>query len=270
MVYSQAQAAGVQERLGSGIRVEYAMRYGAPAMRDLLARMRSEGVERVLVLPMYPQYSMPTVASVIDDVARYALKAVNQLEVRWVHSYPTHPGYIEALARRVEEKWEVEGRPDFDAGDRMVLSFHGIPVACDTAGDPYQGQCLQTAAALRTRLGVTQEQCLMTFQSKFGPAAWLTPATIDTVAALGKAGTGRVDVLCPGFATDCLETLEEIDLLNRDAYTAGFAQSPAAGSAEPKFVRVACLNDHPVWLDAIADIARTHTAGWDGPATSLA
>jgi ferrochelatase len=225
------------------------MRYGSPGVREVLDGLQRDGIGRVLVVPLYPQYSIPTVASVIDEVARHALGAVNQLEYATVHSYPTLPGYIEALAARAEEAWEQHGRPDFAGGDRMLLSFHGIPEAMDRSGDPYRSQCEQTAAALRTRLGVTEEQSVLTFQSKFGPAKWLTPATIDTVAQLGRQGVNRLDVICPGFASDCLETLEEIEILNRETFL----------EANPNgvFVRHECLNAHPLWLDALADLVQS-------------
>ncbi|MDR2347485.1 MAG: ferrochelatase [Bifidobacteriaceae bacterium] len=249
-VYTEAQTLGVAERLarrdGAPPTVVFAMRYGKPGVREVLDWLREDGIGRVLVVPLYPQYSVSTVASVIDEVARHALAAVHQLEYAMVHSYPTLPGYIEALAARAEETWQRHGRPDFARGDRMLLSFHGIPASVDRAGDPYRGQCEETAAALRERLGVSQEQCQITFQSKFGPMPWLTPATIDTVARLGREGVGRLDVACPGFAADCLETLEEIDQLNRAAYL--------AAKPDGVFVRHPCLNDHPIWLDALTDL----------------
>ncbi|MDR0627808.1 MAG: ferrochelatase [Bifidobacteriaceae bacterium] len=252
-VYTEAQAKGVAarlaERLDSPVRVESAMRYGSPAVRETLDSLRHAGIDRVLVVPLYPQYSVPTVASVIDEVARHALRAVHQLEYSLVHSYQTLPGYIEALALRAQEAWALHGRPDFAAGDKMLLSFHGIPVSLDKAGDPYRSQCEETAAALRTRLGLTEDDCQITFQSKFGPMPWLAPATIDTVASLGSRGVRRIDVACPGFAADCLETLEEIDLLNKGTYL--------AAQPEGLFVRHQCLNDHPVWLDALTDLVQS-------------
>jgi ferrochelatase len=252
-VYTHAQAKGVSERLaerlGEPVRVVTAMRYGNPAVRPMLDSLRREGVARVLVVPLYPQYSVSTVASVIDEVARHALHSIHQLEYSLVHSYPTLPGYIEALALRAEEAWERHGRPDFARGDKMLLSFHGIPVSLDRAGDPYRGQCEETAQALRDRLGLTADECLITFQSKFGPQPWLTPATIDTVARLGSEGAKRLDVTCPGFAADCLETLEEIDLLNKGTYL--------AAQPDGLFVRHQCLNDHPVWLDGLTDLVES-------------
>ena len=255
LVHTLAQASALGEELGPDVVVRHAMRYGEPSVGASLERLRAEGVRRVLVVPAYPQHSQTTTGSVYDVVARQMLGARDQLELRMVRSWPTHPGYIEALALRIEETWAVEGRPDFDSGDVLLLSFHGIPVAMSRAGDPYPEECHATADALRTRLGLDERACRTTFQSKFGPAAWLTPATIDTVAELGRTGVRRVDVACPAFAADCLETLEEIGMLNRETF------HEATGGAG-KFVRIPCVNDHPVFIDAVAEVVRTHLSGW--------
>ena len=259
LVHTRAQVAALAERLGGlGVEVRHAMRYGAPSVGESLERLRAEGVRRVLVVPGYPQHSQTTTGSVYDVVARQMLAARDQLELRFVRSWPTHPAYVEALARRIEETWADEGRPDFDSGDVLLLSFHGIPMSMVEAGDPYPAECHATADALRARLGLDEKACRTTFQSKFGPARWLTPATIDTVAELGRAGVRRVDVACPAFAADCLETLEEIGILNRETF------HEATGGAG-KFVRVPCVNDHPVFIEAVADVVRTHLSGWLPP-----
>ena len=256
LVHTRAQVAALAEKMGGlGVEVRHAMRYGAPSVGASLEQLRNEGVRRVLVVPAYPQHSQTTTGSVYDVVAKQMLAARDQLELRFVRSWPTHPGYVEALAQRIEETWAVEGRPDFDAGDVLLLSFHGIPMAMVEAGDPYPAECHATADALRVRLGLDERACRTTFQSKFGPAKWLTPATIDTVAELGRAGTRRVDVACPAFAADCLETLEEIGMLNRETF-----HEATAGSG--KFVRIPCVNDHPVFIEAVSDVARTHLSGW--------
>jgi ferrochelatase len=256
-VYTAAQAKGLAERLADSeigpTRVEMAMRYGEPAVGMVLDRLRHEGIGRVMVVPLYPQYSVPTVASVIDAVAHHALKSIHQLEYSMVHSYPTLPRYIEAVAQRAEEAWSVHGRPDFAGGHKMLLSFHGIPLRLDLSGDPYRSQCERTAAAIRQRLQLTEDQCLLTYQSKFGPGEWLTPATIDTVRRLAASGVARLDVACPGFASDCLETLEEIDLLNRGTYL--------AAKPDGVFVRHQCLNDHPLWIEALSDLVVTRLTG---------
>ena len=243
----------LQQR-GIDAEVAWVMRYGRPSITDVLGKLQAGGVRRVLVVPAYPQYSSTTVGSVYHAVAQHMLAATDELELRFIRSFPTYATYIESLARRIEASWEQNGRPDFAGGDVLLLSYHGVPTAVVKAGDPYPAECQATTDALRARLGLDAEQCPMTFQSKFGPAKWLTPATIDTVGALGRAGVGRVDVACPGFAADCLETLEEIGLLNR----ARFAEAAPGGV----FNRIDCLNDDALFIQALADVTCRGLAGW--------
>ncbi|MDR1386704.1 MAG: ferrochelatase [Propionibacteriaceae bacterium] len=254
LVHMNDVADGLRTRLaGAGVAVEAAMRYGHPALGQVLADLRRDGLDRVLVVPMYPQFATSTTATVIDALSRCLATSQNLPEVRWVRSWPTDPGYIEAMAARIEQTWAEQGRPDFTAGHKLLLSFHGIPESMVEAGDPYPQECQATAAALRQRLGLTDQQCLLTFQSKFSHSPWLTPATIDTVAELAQSGVERLDVFCPGFTVDCLETLEEIGLLNRDEFLSHGGQT---------FVRVPCLNDHPAQLDALEGLIRRHLSGW--------
>jgi protoporphyrin/coproporphyrin ferrochelatase len=180
-------------------------------------------------------------------VHRWALAAPDQLDVRLLRSYPRDPGYVAALAGALRAHWDQVGRPDAAAGDRVLLSYHGIPVSVAESGDPYPQECAATTAALAAELDLPDGVLLATYQSRFGPAPWLTPATIDTVRDLAAAGTRRVDVLCPGFAADCLETLEEIDLLNREAFT-------AAGGETLHYVPWG--NGSAAWADALTAIVR--------------
>jgi len=229
------------------------MRYGQPALAGLLAGLERRGLRRLLLMPLYPQFSTTTTAPVIDALTGYLGRSNNQPEVRWIRSWPVDPAYIEACARQIEGHWATAGRPDFARGDKLLLSYHGLPLGHVEAGDPYPTECQDTTDALRDRLRLGPEHCLMTYQSKFGRGRWLTPATIDTVGKLGELGTPRLDVFCPGFATDCLETLEEIDLLNRDAFL-------SHGGGE--FHLIAGLNSAPAWVEALAGLVRRHTAGW--------
>jgi len=249
LVHSQAQVAGLNQRLGPVVSVSLAMRYGNPSLAAVLDRLRADGISRVLVVPMYPQYSTTSTASVTDDVEAYQRARPGMpdrpLEVDVMGSWPADAGYIKACAGRIEAFWDEHGRPDFASGDKLLLSFHGIPVSLAQAGDPYPAQCQVTTQLLRQELGLDPEHSPQTFQSKFGPSQWLKPATIDTVAKFGTSGVRRLDVFCPGFAADCLETDEEIALLNRDAFH-------RAGGQE--FNRIPCLNDDPIWLDALADL----------------
>jgi ferrochelatase len=253
LVHTRAQADALQADLGEHFAVRAAMRYGEPSISAELDSLAQAGVSQVLILPMYPQFSGTTVATIYDAVAQHYRSRRDQPELRFVRSFPTDPNYIEALAQRIEATWAAASRPDFAAGDKLILSFHGIPQSMVRAGDPYHGECQATAAALRARLGLEEAQCLTTFQSKFGPSPWLEPATIDTVTAAGQAGAGRIDVVCPGFTADCLETLEEIDLLNREAFT-------QAGGG--RFVRIPCLNAEKPWIASLSALVRRQTTDW--------
>ena len=261
MVHSLAQTAALAERLGTTARVALAMRYGNPSLSSVLDELKQDGIRRVLIVPAYPQFSTTTVATVMDALASHILTRQDQPECRIVRDFHDDPAYIDACATLIEQTWEREGRPDFAAGDRLLLSYHGIPVSMVAAGDPYPAECERTTELLRQRLGLTAAQCEMAYQSKFGRAEWLTPATIERVAELAKQGVGRLDVFCPGFVADCLETEEEIGMLNREEFH-------AAGGRE--FVRVPCLNDSPVWVDALAQLTRRHLAGWVADADLVA
>jgi ferrochelatase len=255
LIHTQRLATALQAALAAdGPAVAYAMRYGRPSLASVLDGLRAQGVWRLLIVPAYPQYSTTTVATVFDALSAYLAAAQDHPEVRWIRGWAEEPGYIEACARLIEAYWAEHGRPDFARGDKLLLSYHGIPVAVAEGGDPYPRECQATTDRLRARLGLGPEHALMTYQSKFGKGEWLTPATIDTVAKLGELGTPRLDVFCPGFAADCLETLEEIGLLNRDEFT-------RHGGGE--FHRLPCLNDSAPWVEALAALVRRHTAGWD-------
>lgn len=253
LVHTLAQRDAVARTLGGRAVVRHAWRYGAPSVPDVLDELQAQGHDRVLVVPLYPQFSASSAGTVHDEVHRHGLRSRDQLELRTVRSFATDAGYVEALATAVEKSWAEHGRPDFAAGDRLLLSFHSIPVAMVDAGDPYPAECAATSAALRERLGLGEEEIVTTFQSVFGPARWITPATIDTVEQLARDGVRRVDVVCPGFVSDCLETLEEIAILNRETFH-------AAGGTE--FHHVPWGNGDPVWTDALAQLAETHLGGW--------
>ncbi len=251
-VWTARQAQGLGERLaarGHDVPVRAAMRYGSPSVASVMDRLRADGATRVLVLPLYPQYAAATTASVADAVFAWGLGARRLPELRFVNEYHDDAGYIGALAARVQAHWQQHGR-----GDKLVLSFHGVPHRSLLLGDPYHCQCHKTARLLGERLGLAKEQLLVTFQSRFGKAKWLEPYTEPTVRALGAAGVKQLDVMCPGFVGDCLETLEEINQEVREAFLE---------SGGERFGYIACLNDQPAWLDALATIAERHLGGWD-------
>lgn len=224
MHYSERQGELVQEELGESVQVRVAMRYGQPALRRVMGELMEAGCRRIALIPLYPQYAASSAGTVVDEAARFVLASRDQPELRTIRSFETAPAYIEALATALEQHWQVRGRPDPAAGERLLLSFHSIPRAMHDAGDPYRSECERTAQLLSRRLDLPDGLARLTFQSVFGPAAWIGPATIDTVGELGRAGCPRLDVICPGFVSDCLETLEEINQLNREP-------SPLPGAA---------------------------------------
>jgi ferrochelatase len=261
-VYTEKQVEALRALLhanGYPVLVEYAMRYGAPGIDAMLNQLKLAGAERVLLMPMYPQYSASTTATAFDAAFDALKRMRNQPEVRTVRHYADHPSYIHALAEQVRQHWSAHGRPDFSGGDKLVLSFHGVPKRTLDLGDPYHNQCQQTAALLMNELALTPAECLVTFQSRFGRAEWLQPYTAPTLRELGAAGVRRADVFCPGFTADCIETIEEIGLEVRDEFL-------HAGGKE--FQRIACLNASPAWIAALAGIVAQQLQGW--PARAVA
>lgn len=233
---------------GHEVQVAYAMRYGNPSLPSVLTRLKNEGCDRVLILPAYPQYSAAATASVSDAVSAHYAKVRNVPELRFVKHYHDHEGYIAALRQSVLAHWEMHGRPD-----KLVMSFHGLPKRSLLLGDPYYCECQKTARLLAAQLGLDEGSYLVTFQSRFGKAEWLQPYTAATLAKLAKEGVQRVDVLCPGFIADCLETLEEIGIEGRQAFL-------TAGGKE--YHVISCLNEMPEWITALAEIAEQHMIGW--------
>lgn len=250
-VWTERQAQALQqafEREQLPVLVRYAMTYGNPSIASQLDALKAEGATRVLVLPAYPQYSGTTTASAFDAVHRWSQRSRVMPEWRFVNHYHDDPGYIEALARRIESHWLTEGR-----GDVLVMSFHGVPERTLLLGDPYHCECHKTARLLAARLGLQPAQYKVTFQSRFGKAKWLEPYTEPSVRELARQGIQRVDVVCPGFTSDCLETLEEIAMEVREAFLTEGGQD---------FRYIPCLNDDPAWIQGLLGIARQHLAGW--------
>ncbi len=251
-VWSQRQADAVAAQLasrGHSVSVRLAMRYGNPSLPSTLDALRAVGATRVLVLPLYPQYAAATTASVVDKVMQWAARSRRLPELRFVAEYHDDPGYITALAQGARAHWAEHGR-----GDKLLLSFHGVPERSLHLGDPYHCQCHKTARLLAAELGLKTDEVVVTFQSRFGKAQWLQPYTEATLRSLAASGLKRIDVMCPGFVADCLETLEEINQEAREAFlTAGGQQ----------FSYVACLNDSVPWIEALSTLTERHLAGWD-------
>ena len=250
-VWTQRQTSALQQTLqarGHALLVRHAMRYGEPGIGTTLDTLRAEGASRILVLPLYPQYSAATTASVYDGVARWAGRTRHLPALRLAGAFHDDAGYIQALASSLQAHWQVHGR-----AERLVLSFHGMPARTLTLGDPYFCHCHKTARLLGEQLGLAAAELTVTFQSRFGKARWLEPYTEPTLVRLAAEGVRRIDILCPGFVADCLETLEEIEQEARAAFT-------AAGGNELRYIP--CLNDAPAWITALADITERELAGW--------
>ena len=252
LVHSQAVADGLQRRLGRRLpgfaHVRLAMTYGEPAIDAGLVELRNLGVRRLLVLPLYPQYSGTTTASVFDRVAAVLRRWRRLPELRFINQYHDEPAYISALADSVRRHWNEHGR-----GERLLMSFHGVPRATLDAGDPYHCQCRKTARLLGEALELTPDRYVVCFQSRVGRAEWLRPYTDQTLEALAREGVGDIDVVCPGFAVDCLETLEEIAIQNAGLFA-------AAGGGSLRYIPA--LNDSDPHLDFLADLVCRHAAGW--------
>jgi ferrochelatase len=250
-VHTEKQALLLRGHLGErghDLQVVYAMRYGNPSLPEILDKLKQEGCDRILILPAYPQYSGTTTASVNDAVSHYYTNVRNVPELRFVKHYHDHEGYVHALAKSVLAYWEMHGRPD-----KLVMSFHGVPKRTLLLGDPYYWECQKTARLLVTQLGLAPDEYVVSFQSRFGKAEWLQPYTAPTLIKLAKKGIGRVDVMCPGFTSDCIETLEEIAMeAKHDFLTAGGKE----------FHYIPALNESPDWIGALADIAEHYMAGW--------
>lgn len=250
-VHTERQAAMLQEAMterGHAVKVVYAMRYGQPSVASVLQDLKLAGCDRILVLPAYPQYSAATTASIYDAVFAHYQKERNIPELRLIKHYHDNESYLGALAHAVESHWEMHGKPEV-----LVMSFHGTPKRTLLLGDPYFCECHKTARLLAERLGLAPEAYRVTFQSRFGKAEWLQPYTQPTVEQLGRDGIRRIDMICPGFTSDCLETLEEIDMEVRQAFADNGGQT---------FHYIPCLNESPVWQSALTDIVEQHLIGW--------
>jgi ferrochelatase len=253
-VHTERQAKMLRGFLGAAghrVPVDYAMRYGQPSIPDTLSRLKAEGCTRILLLPLYPQYSSSTTATAFDAASAWAATIRNQPEIRTIRSFADDPGYIEALASSVRQHWMVNGHPN--TSYRLIMSFHGVPRYTLDKGDPYHCECHKTGRLLAEALNLGADEYQICFQSRFGRAEWLQPYTAPTLAALGKQGVQRVDVICPGFPADCLETLEEIAI-------EGKAEFIQAGGKDYRYIP--CLNERDDWIHALTDLAVTHLQGW--------
>lgn len=238
----------LEAMFNNNVHVEVCMRYGTPSIKRGLRALREKGVDRILVLPLYPQYSATTTASIFDAV-NVELESWRYVpEVRYINQYYTDTTYIKALAQSVTHYQQQHGQPD-----QLVMSFHGLPKSYADAGDPYFIHCQKTAQRLAQQLNLNENQWKLTFQSRFGPEEWLQPYTDKTLEALAQSGSESVQVICPGFAADCLETLEEIAMENREVYlTAG----------GKNYGYIPALNASAEHVHALTELIRQHTDSW--------
>ena len=252
LAISRKQAAASAEQLASScrgpVRVELAMRYGNPSIASALNRLRAANARRLLVFPLYPQYSAATTASTFDAVAAELTTWRWLPELRLINHYHDDPLYIEALVESIRQFWAEHDRPE-----RLLFSFHGLPRKYFLAGDPYHCECHKTARLVAEQLELPAAAWAVSFQSRFGPAEWLQPYTDKLLREWGERGVKKVHVICPGFSADCLETLEEIRLQNR-----AFFQEAGGG----EFHYIPALNDDPLHVQALTRLITTHCQGW--------
>lgn len=239
------------ERMRAPIEVHWAMRYGSPSIAQSLNELKRRGCDRILALPLYPQYSSSSTGAALDALFGALRRQRNVPALRFVKHFHDHPAYIEALAQNVRDYWMQTGRPD-----RLVMSFHGVPRYTLDRGDPYHCECHKTGRLLAEALALSADRYTISFQSRFGRAEWLKPYTADVLLELGKKKTQRVDVVCPGFVSDCLETLEEIALEGKTSFL---------GAGGQTFHFIPCLNERDDWLKALTEIVLKNLLGWIDP-----
>lgn len=252
LTHTRNQCEGIRAALtqtyGDDIAVEFAMRYGNPSIPQALDSLEARGVRKLLVLPLYPQYSASTSASTFDAIANDYTRRRWLPDLRFVSHYPDFPPYIEAMATHIETHWQTHGR-----NQKLILSYHGIPLKYLQKGDPYHCECHKTSRLLAERLGLSADEYQTTFQSRFGREEWLKPYTDETLKRLPSEGIKSIDVFCPGFAADCLETIEEIDEENRDYFL------EAGGET---FSYIEALNSSEPHIEALVQLIKTNLQGW--------
>jgi len=236
------------QKINSPFAVELGMSYGNPSMKSAIDKLRAQHCDRILVFPLYPQYAASSTASALDAVWRVLLKTRNMPAIRTIRHYHDHPAYIAALAQSVRAHWDANGKPN-----KLVMSFHGLPKFHLMKGDPYHCKCYKTARLLAEALGLEKDTFIVAFQSRFGKQEWLKPYLASTLEQLGKAKTKRIDVICPGFSSDCLETLEEIAMEGKVIFT-------LAGGGEYHYIPA--LNENEAWMTAMTTIALENLQGW--------
>ena len=252
-VYTERQTTLLQGYLGEKTRgvplvVDYAMRYGSPSIPSVLAKLKAQNCQRILLVPMYPQYAASATGTACDVVFAELAAQRNMPALRTIKHFHDHPGYIAATAQNIRDYWALHGRPT-----KLVMSFHGVPRYTLDKGDPYHCECQKSGRLIAEALKLNQDEYAISFQSRFGQAEWVQPYTTATLKELGRQKTGRVDVVCPGFVADCLETLEEIAQEGKEDFQ-------HAGGGEYHYIP--CLNERPDWIHALTDLVLDNLHGW--------
>ena len=259
MAHTKSQLIALKKKFAANkfghIEVDFAMRYGTPSIESALLKMQEKNVTRLVVLPLYPQYSGSTTGSTFDAIANTFSKLRWMPELRFVNQYPDDEKYINACANQIKSYWATHQQNQV-----LLFSFHGLPKRYLLAGDPYHCQCYKTARLIAEELQLNESQWKLTFQSRFGREEWLQPYTDKTLEAMAKENIKSVDVFCPGFSADCVETLEEIDMLNREIFL-------DAGGEE--FQYIPALNDNEDHVEAIYQLAMNHMQGWSAALTGF-
>ncbi|MDA8739227.1 ferrochelatase [Luminiphilus sp.] len=255
LYHLEDQVAGVHDtltaRLGEHVIVKGAMRYGQPSIESQVQALLGEGVQQLVVLPLYPQFGGPTTASTFDALSSELQRQRWVPDLRFVSSYHDHPAYIKAIAQSVQQHWDTHGR-----ADKLILSYHGMPKRYLLEGDPYHCQCLKTSRLVAAELALSENDYMSTFQSRFGRDEWLKPYTDKTLQSLPDQGVKSLQIICPGFSADCLETIEEIGMENRDYFL------EAGGE---RYEYIACLNATTDHIEVISTLVTEQLEGWTAP-----
>jgi ferrochelatase len=241
---SKKQKQALQQKLGQNVRVEIMMRYGEPSFSSVINRLLDEHYQRLVVLPLYPQNSATTTATTYDHIGQVLHKRRDVPDLFFISDYHSDAGYINALADSVKQHWQQQQRQRF-----LLMSFHGLPQRNVDLGDPYYDQCLGTANLLATILGLGKDQWGLSFQSRFGKQTWLQPYTSEALKTMAQKGLKEIDVICPGFSADCLETLEEIQMENREVFLQQGGE---------QYHYIPCLNDRDNHIDMMADLVKPY------------
>ncbi|MGH1440820.1 MAG: ferrochelatase [Cellvibrionaceae bacterium] len=255
MIHTQNQAAALQASLkdiyGDQVIVDFAMRYGSPSMSERIEAFQKQGVTRLLVLPLYPQYSGATNGSTFDALAQDFIQRRWLPDLRFISHYHDYPAYITAIADSIKRYREQHG-----SAEKLLFSYHGVPMRYLKNGDPYHCECYKTSRLVAEKLGLKKEEYMTTFQSRFGREEWLKPYTDETLKSLAQNGTKSVQMICPGFSADCLETIEEIGEENREYFM-------EAGGKEYSYIPA--LNDSPEHIAVLTQLIQENLQGWPLP-----